>query len=214
MKSPRNHVLIFDFDGTIADTFHKLLEIGNRLSVEFDFKKIEDEEVEELKHKSARETIAHLNIPLLKIPQIIAKAKRELNKEIGLIKPIHGLKEILIQLKSLGLRMGILTSNSLKNVHNFLDNNSLNFFDFVQTTPKIWSKNRSLMTLIDKQHLKIADVIYIGDETRDIIAAQKAGIRTIAVTWGYNSRRALENHQPDFLIHSPQELYQLFNSAL
>src|SRR3989338_698843 len=166
MKSPRNHVLIFDFDGTIADTFHKLLEIGNRLSVEFDFKKIEDEEVEELKHKSARETIAHLNIPLLKIPQIIAKAKRELNKEIGLIKPIHGLKEILIQLKSLGLRMGILTSNSLKNVHNFLDNNSLNFFDFVQTTPKIWSKNRSLMTLIDKQHLKIADVIYIGDETR------------------------------------------------
>ncbi|OGX34210.1 MAG: hypothetical protein A3C36_04950 [Omnitrophica WOR_2 bacterium RIFCSPHIGHO2_02_FULL_52_10] len=214
MKSPRNHVLIFDFDGTIADTFHKLLEIGNRLSVEFDFKKIEDEEVEELKHKSARETIAHLNIPLLKIPQIIAKAKRELNKEIGLIKPIHGLKEILIQLKSLGLRMGILTSNSLKNVHNFLDNNSLNFFDFVQTTPKIWSKNRSLMTLIDKQHLKIADVIYIGDETRDIIAAQKAGIRTIAVTWGYNSRRALENHRPDFLIHSPQELYQLFNAAL
>ena len=214
MQTPRNHVLIFDFDGTIADTFHKLLEIGNRLSVEFDFNRIEDDEVEELKHKSARETIAHLNIPLLKVPQIIAKAKKELNKEIGLIKPIHGLKEILIQLKGLGLKMGILTSNSLKNVHNFLDNNSLNLFDFVQTTPKIWSKNRSLMALIDKQHLKIADVIYIGDETRDIIAAQKAGIRTIAVTWGYNSSRALENHRPDFLIHSPQELYHLFSSTI
>ena len=211
MTAPKEHVLIFDFDGTIADTFHKLIEIGNRLSLEFNYSRIEAADVENLKNKNVRETIEHLNIPLLKIPMIIAKAKSELNKEIDMIQPIQGLKEVLFQLKDLGLKMGILTSNSLKNVSRFLENNGLDLFDFVQTTPKIWSKNRSLMSLVHNQKLKIADIVYIGDETRDIIAAQKAGIRSAAVTWGYNSRQSLENQRPDYLIHSPQELFQLFS---
>lgn len=211
MTSAQKHILIFDFDGTIADTFHALLVIGNRLSEEFHFKRIESDDVEHLKGKNVQETILHLNIPFLKIPMIVAKAKQELHKEIGLIKPIAGLKEILVQLKDLGIQMGILTSNSLKNVSGFLQNNGLDLFDFVQTTPKIWSKNRSLMSLIRRHDLNIADVIYIGDETRDIVAAQKAGVSSAAVTWGYNSRQALENHQPDYVIHTPQELLRLCN---
>lgn len=203
-------MLIFDFDGTIADTFHYLIDIGNRLSEEFDFKRIEVDEVEDLKDKNVRETIQHLNIPFLKVPMIIAKAKKELHKEIGSVKPIKGLKEILHQLNSLGFKMGILTSNSLKNVMGFLENNELDLFDFIHTTPKIWSKNWSLKTLITENQVKQSQAIYIGDETRDIIAAQKAGMRCAAVTWGYNSKKALQAHHPDYLIHSPQELFQLF----
>ncbi len=104
-----NPVLIFDFDGTIADTFHYLLRIGNRLSEEFDFNKIKPDEVNEMKDKSVRETIQHLNIPLLKVPMIVARAKKELHKEIASVEPIEGLKEILLQLKSLGHKMGIKT---------------------------------------------------------------------------------------------------------
>ena len=92
----------------------------------------------------------------------------------------------------------------------FLENNQLELFDFIHTTSKIWSKNRSLKTLIHDNQLKLSEVIYIGDETRDIVAAQKAGIRCVAVTWGFNSRKALEAHRPDYLIHSPQELFRLF----
>lgn len=205
----KHQVLIFDFDGTIADTFDYLVKIGNRLSEEFQFNRIKTDEIEELKDKSLRETIQHLNIPFLKIPMIVAKAKAELHKEIEKVKPIEGLKEILLQLKNLGHKMGILTSNSSKNVMKFLENNELNLFDFIQTTPKIWSKNRSLKTLMDDNHLELSKVIYIGDETRDIIAAQKAGIRSAAVTWGYNSCKALKAHHPDYLIHTPHELFQL-----
>jgi phosphoglycolate phosphatase len=209
----KNHALIFDFDGTIADTFHYLLRISNRLSEEFHFKKIEPGEVEDLKGKTVRETIRHLNIPLLKIPMIIARAKRELHKEMALVEPIQGLKENLLQFKSLGHKMGILTSNSSKNVTVFLENNEMDFFDFICATPKIWSKNRSLKILMDKNHLDPSEVIYIGDETRDIVAAKKAGIRSAAVTWGYNSRKALEAHHPDYLVHSPRELFQVMTQT-
>ena len=206
----KDPVLIFDFDGTIADTFHYLLRIGNRLSEEFNFNKIGPDEVNAMKDKNVRETIQHLNIPLLKIPMIVAKAKKELHKEIDSVEPIEDLKEILLQIKALGYKMGILTSNSSKNVMGFLKNNGLDFFDFICTTSKIWSKNWGLKTLMDENGLELSEVIYVGDETRDIKAAKKAGIRSAAVTWGYNSRKALEAQNPAYLIHSPEELFQLF----
>ena len=204
-----NDVLIFDFDGTIADTFHFLIEITNRLSNEFGFKAIEANEIAKLKDKSVGEALRYLNIPLVKVPMIAARARKELHKEIANVKPAEGLKDMLRQLKSLGVKMGILTSNSLKNVVEFVKNNELDLFDFVHTTPKIWSKNRSLKTLMRENQLDLLQVIYVGDETRDIIAPQKAGIRNVAVTWGYNSTKALQAHHPDHVIHHPQELLQL-----
>lgn len=206
----KNAVLIFDFDGTIADTLHSLIEIYNRLADELGFKKIESDEINKLQDNSIQETLQYLNIPLLKFPMIVAKAKKALHNEIERINPIDGLKDILHQFKSLDFKMGILSSNSLKNVTEFLKNNNLDLFDFIHTTSKIWSKNHSLKTLMNKKQLNCSQVIYIGDETRDIIAAQKAGICSVAVTWGYNSCKALEAHHPDHLIHSPQELLQLF----
>jgi phosphoglycolate phosphatase-like HAD superfamily hydrolase len=209
MPPQKKAVLIFDFDGTIADTFHYVLAIGNRLSEEFHFKKIEDAEISEMKDKHFMEIVQHLNVPLLKIPMIVAKAKKELYKEIASVEPIKGLKETLLKIKSLGYQIGILTSNSSKNVMDFLKNNELDFLDFICTTSKIWSKNWGLHSIILDHHLDLAEVIYIGDETRDIAAAKKAGIRSAAVTWGYNSRKALEAQAPDFLIHSPEELFSL-----
>ena len=206
----KDPVLIFDFDGTIADTFHYLVKIGNRLSEEFNFNRIDPDEIKDLRDKNVRETIQHLNIPLLKIPMIVAKAKKELHKEINSIEPIKDLKEILLQFKSLGHKMGILTSNSSKNVTGFLENNGLDFFDFICTTSKIWSKNWGLKTLMDEHGLELSEVIYVGDETRDIKAAKKAGIRSAAVTWGYNSHETLEAQNPDYLIHKPEELFTLF----
>ena len=206
----KDPVLIFDFDGTIADTFHYLVKIGNRLSEEFNFNRIDPDEIKDMRDKNVRETIQHLNIPLLKIPMIVAKAKKELHKEIDSVEPIKDLKEILIQFKSLGHKMGILTSNSSKNVTGFLENNGLDFFDFICTTSKIWSKNWGLKTLMDEHGLELSEVIYVGDETRDIKAAKKAGIRSAAVTWGYNSHETLEAQNPDYLIHKPEELFTLF----
>lgn len=203
-------MLIFDFDGTIADTFHYLIDIGNRLSEEYHFNPIRADEIDALKDKSVRDTIKHLNIPFLKIPMIVAKAKKELHKEIDTVKPIEGLKEILEQIKGLGYKMGILTSNSMKNVMGFLKNNDIDLFDFIHATPKIWSKNRSLLAVIDENRIATDRAIYIGDETRDIVAAQKAGIRCAAVTWGYNSHKSLAALRPDFLVHEPQELFRLF----
>lgn len=205
----QNRVLIFDFDGTIADTFQLIVAISNHLADEFEFKKMTPEEAERMKHNTLNETIRQLNVPLLKIPMIVARAKDEVLKEITRIKPIEGLKEILMNLKTAGVTLGILSSNSFQNVSAFLRTHDLDVFDFVTTSSKIWSKNHNLDKLISREGFRMEDVVYVGDETRDIVAARKLGIRVAAVTWGYNSSEALEAHHPDYLLSEPSELMDL-----
>lgn len=202
-------VFIFDFDGTIADTHQFIIEISNRLAEEFNYSVITPDEVEKLKDKTSREIIRYLQVPIFKIPAILSRAKKELYDGIADVKPIAGLKEILQLLDKADVQMGILSSNATKNIHTFLKNNDLEVFDFVDSTVKVWTKNTSLKKLIDRNGFKPEQIIYIGDEVRDIEAAKKLGIKVAAVTWGYNSKKALIEHKPDFLIQTPQELLEL-----
>jgi len=172
--------------------------------------------VEDYKDKTSQEMLKLLNVSILKVPHIATRAKKELNKRMHTIKPVKGLKEILWEIKSLGLpegrqgyKMGILTSNSLENVNKFLKNHDLDLFDFVWTSSRFWGKNHGLKKLILQKGYAPQDILYIGDETRDIEAARKSSINVAAVTWGYNSFQALKNFRPDYILHSPQELLQL-----
>ncbi len=51
-------------------------------------------------------------------------------------------------------------------------------------------------------------MIYVGDETRDITAAQKSQVQVVAVAWGFNSPQILSQFNPDHLIdHSFRRVY-------
>lgn len=201
--------LIFDFDGTVADTFNLILNISNRLADEFHYKKILPHDVAFLKDHTLEEVIQHLKVPVVKIPFILNRARRELYKDIVSIKPIDGLKLILDEFKKTSIPMGIITTNSTKNVHKFIEYNDLDVFDFIHSSSKIFGKNTALKKLSKRKNIPIEKMIYIGDETRDIAAAKKAGVKTIAVSWGYNSEKALLKQKPDFLIKDPKELVSL-----
>ncbi|MGE0269336.1 MAG: HAD-IA family hydrolase [Candidatus Omnitrophota bacterium] len=205
----KKQILLFDFDGTIADTFLQIVAISNRLSKEFNFNLIHTHEVEILKNNSVEETIQYLNVPKIKIPKILLRARAELHKDIKTIKPVKDLAEILLELKSQGFYMGIITTNSVKNVKEFLRTHQLDIFDFISSTSKIFGKSHSLKMLIKKKNFKIEQAYYIGDEIRDIQAAQKAGIKMVAVTWGFNSKKVLKQHAPDYLINTPVELIKI-----
>ena len=204
-----NLVLIFDFDGTIADTHHYICHIGNMMCDEFGFSPIKFDELPVLRHKSTEEIIRYLKVPLLKIPAIVARGKRELEKNINELKSFQGLRDVLLTLKANVEKIGILSSNSSQNIKTFLEINQMQFFDFIHTTPKIWSKDHSLTDLLKKNGFEKERMIYVGDEIRDILSARKVGIRTASVTWGYNSREVLQSHSPDYLLDAPLDLLKI-----
>ena len=202
-------VLIFDFDGTIADTLHFVLHISNRLADEFGYKRIHTDEIEFLKDKPSREVVKYVGIPHYKIPTILAKAHKEFSKGVTDVHPVPGLREVLHQLRRLHRRLGVLSSNSVENIQGFLRHHDLELFDFIHHATRLWGKNHALKKLIAENGLQREKVLYIGDEARDVVAAQKAGVKSVAVTWGFNSEKALRMDQPDFVVNEPNGLLDL-----
>ncbi|KAB8317381.1 HAD-IA family hydrolase [Tolypothrix campylonemoides VB511288] len=203
-------VIIFDFDGTIADTVDALVSIANRLAQEFGYIPITQEELALLRNLSSREIIKYSGISILKIPFLVKKVKSELKNKIKELKPISGIKETLVVLNNNGYRLGIITSNSQDNVTDFLRVNDLdNLFDFVYSGVTIFGKTTIINNVLKQKQIKTQEVIYVGDETRDIEASKKANIKVIAVTWGFNSQEVLAKQNPDFLIHHPYELFEV-----
>lgn len=207
----KNLVIIFDFNGTIADTMNSTKDIMNKLSDDFGFKKVKDVDLDGLKGKESKEVFKEIGIPLIKLPRVLKKVRTVLNEEIEKIKPIKGMRKVLHRLKKNGYKLGILSSSLKATVGKFLKNNNLNLFDFIYSESNIFNKAKKIDVLLKEKKLNPKYVFYIGDETRDIEAAKKAGVKTIAVSWGFNNEKILRKQNPDYLAKEPKELVELLN---
>jgi len=202
--------VIFDFDGTIADSFELLVELCNRLSTEMGFKSASPAEIAQFRNMNSRQLLRQAGIPLLKVPEIIRRLKQEINREICNLEPIAGMPEALYALKQQGLTLGILTSNVTENVAAFLAQHQLQFlFDFIYSGATLFGKSRMIRRCLRQQGLLPGETLYVGDETRDIEAAHHCQIAIVAVGWGFNTVEALMAQNPTFLAQKPMELPEL-----
>lgn len=207
-------IIIFDFDGTLADTIPISINILKNLASKYYHKTIDEKLIKKLRNKSIPEIFKELDISIIKLPFIARKARKELNKEIANLKPIKGISEILNQLKKQKIILGIVSSNSKESIIKFLEVNNLNIFNFIYTNSRIFGKANNLKRLLRRNKWNIENTIYIGDEIRDIEAARKTGIKIISVAWGVNSLKKLAQYHPDILVESPQELLTRLQSII
>lgn len=202
--------LIFDFDGTIADTLGETHKIFNELAPEYGIRQVEAHEISELRHLSLKQILAELEIPKRRVPSIIARGTGMMRQNIERLQLIDGMKEALFELRNHTENFGILTSNASANVDVFLRNHGIrDLFEFVSSTSKLTGKARHLRAIRKTFSLKHSEMLYIGDELRDVKAAQKAKIPHAAVSWGFNSRESLEKSKPTYLFDKPEEFSKL-----
>lgn len=202
-------IIIFDFDGTIADTFYSLINIANELAEDYGYKKIEKREIKSMKNKNIKHILRERGISIFKIPFFIKKGNEKLDKNIKNVNIFPGIKKILVKLKKQKYKIGIITSNSKNNIKKFLKKYKIDFFDFIYSGISIFGKDQKIKKLLKKYKLKPEQVIYVGDEIRDIEAAKKSKIKIISVTWGFNSKNILKKQNPDFLVNKPQEIIKI-----
>ncbi len=199
--------LLFDFDGTLVNSFNCVIEKAILLSEEFKFRKIKEDEIDGLRELSAKELIKFLNIPMYKIPKLIRHMRQHLHNEIKNLTPVTNIYQVLEKLYNAKHTLGILTSNSVENVSMWLDLHKMqHFFKFIHMESHYVSKKYLLRKTIKKYKIDKSQVYYIGDETRDIDAANRNAIKSIAVTWGYNSEKSLLQFQPSFVAKNPGDL--------
>jgi len=203
----KKQVLIFDLDGTIADTLQTVIQIYNeQVAPRLNCKTANYEDRELLSNQPVGKLFKEYGISWYKLPFVIYLVKKHLQKQIKNIQPFPSITNSLHQLKK-EYTLGIVTSNSQRNANHFLNQHQLTpLFDFVYTNRNIFGKHKTLNKLITKHQFQKSNVLYIGDETRDIHAARRAGIGMLAVTWGYLGKELLAKRNPDLLVEEPSEL--------
>lgn len=202
-------VLLFDFDGTIADSFEDFITIVDQLSAKYHFASISRDELEEARSQDVHSLMKRMHIPFYKIPFLARDMKKLQYAQIEHIKPIQGLPKVLQALKKNGVMLGIATSNGKANVQRFLEKNTIDVFTYLYTDIGLFGKDKTIKKFLKENNVTKEEFIYIGDEIRDIQACQKAGVPIASVSWGFNSREGLKAHAPDYLLDTPEELLSL-----
>jgi phosphoglycolate phosphatase len=202
--------LVFDFDGTIADTLGESRRIFNQIAPDYGIRQVEEDELTHLRHLSLKQLLDHLDIPKRRVPAIITRGTGLMRGNITRLQMIAGMTEVIVELRKHVHSFGILTSNATANVDLFLRTHGLREqFDFISSTSKLTGKAKHLKAIRKTFSLRPEELLYIGDEIRDIKASQKAGIPIAAVTWGFNSRESLAAESPDYLFEQPSDFLRL-----
>lgn len=200
--------VIFDFDGTLADSYLATYRIYNEIATKYNFKPIREEDIPILRTMKPFELLRYFQIPLHKIPYLLIEGRKSIKKYLHKIEPFHGIPEVLKQLHT-DYQLGILTSNNKENVEYFLKKHNLEYFDFIHSEKNLFGKDKALQHLIEKHNLNKEKTIYVGDEVRDIESCKKVEVPIISVTWGFNEVGILEKHYPSYLAQIPEDLLKI-----
>lgn len=205
-------LVIFDLDGTLADSFPWFRRHVNGVADRFGFRRVEDDDVASLRHVGSREILDHLEIPLWKLPVIARHMRRLKAKHIADIPLFDGTDTMLRRLSAAGFRLALVSSDSEANARIQLGDAAALFAHF-DCGASLFGKAAKFRRVVKRAGLEPAQAIAIGDEIRDIEAARAAGIACGAVHWGFASPNALQTLAPDLTFERMEDIARELGAA-
>lgn len=201
-------LVIFDFDGTLADSFPQFLGIANTLAEKYHFKQIQESELETLRGYSSRAMLKHLRIPFWKLPWIIRDARKLMTATIAQTQAFAGVDQLLPTLVARGIQLALVTSNSEANVRCVLGPVNAALIAHYECGVALFGKAPRFRKTLKQLNVLPSEALAIGDELRDAEAAQKAKIAFGAVAWGYTNLAALQTRAPAEVFMTVEEIIE------
>lgn len=197
--------IIFDFDGTIADSFDYVagfLERHVRRG-----RPLTHKEKEALRGMTMKQMALHLGSPYWKLPLLFIMGRWAMGKAIYQVPVFDGMGRVIDHLQAEGHELMIVSSNNVHNIRKSLKQHHLyKFFTDIYGNAAFFGKRRAIRRVMWRNGLKAKDVVYVGDEVRDVVGAKSAGVRVIAVSWGFDDREILASHEPTAIADKPEDI--------
>jgi phosphoglycolate phosphatase len=187
----RYKLILFDFDGTLADSFPWFLQTINQVAEKHRFRRIAPHELETLRGRSSRELIAHLEMPMWKLPAVTVEMRRLMKDKAAEIALFPGVDSLLHGLAAGGIEAAVVTSNSEENVRAILGERNASLVRHFECGASMFGKKAKFSKLLQVTGLAPQQVLCVGDEIRDAQAARAAGLDFTGVAWGYTKPEAL-----------------------
>ena len=189
-------LVIFDLDGTLADSFPWFQRTVNEVAREFAFRQIAPEDIDGLRRAGTGEILKQLDVPPWKLPRIARRMRALKRQAIGHIPLFPGVPQMLKTLRANGLRLALVSSDSETNAKAQLGECAFLFSEF-DCGASLFGKAAKFRRVMRQAGVLPTRTIAIGDEERDLAAARKARIAFGGVAWGYADATALRMLGPD-----------------
>jgi len=210
---PRYRLVIFDSDGTLADTLPWMRSIFNELADAHGFRRVDSGEHEQYRDLHGHELLKALGLPLWKLPRVANAMRARMTQHIGEFALFPGIREALQGLFAQGVLLSIVSSNSRANVERILGAELAALMVRYECGVSLFGKAAKIRAMVRALQVAPAEAIYVGDEIRDAEAARKAGVAFGAVAWGQCSREALHAQAPERFFHEVTDLAALAPDA-
>lgn len=202
----RYQLVIFDFDGTLADSADWTMRTFNDVAEQFGLRRISDAELQMLRGRSNREIVQYLGVPMWKVPGIVREMRERISADVERIPLFPGVTDVLRNARNHGVHTAIVSSNSESNVRRILGAENVILIQHFACGAAIFGKARKLRAVMERFRVSAAHTLCVGDETRDIEAAREVGADSGAVLWGYATAAVLRRFEPTHLFASMAEL--------
>ena len=201
-------MILFDFDGTIADSFSIFLHCMNKLSDAYGYAKIQDSA--EYRKKGMRRIVSEdMKISSEMILPFSDRIRIEIEESYRVLPLFPHVKALVGELRKYHT-LGIVSTNSKAIVQRTLKKEGLDI-DLLYADISLGQKGKVLKNIAGNDLGASSNFIYVGDECRDIEACLMVGIPIVAVAWGFDSKEDLQSYHPDHLIDDPSELLEILN---
>jgi phosphoglycolate phosphatase len=212
MSSRRpKRVVVFDFDGTLADTVSIFKVIYTGMAEKHNWKQPTDEDFKNLRKGTIRDARKWAGIPLWRLPFVIRNVKKAMRRDVDQVVLFPDVVELIHDLHKQGLEIYILSRNLPETIQGALERYELADKTQILRRKKryLGSKTIALVALLRNRHYNRKQTWMIGDEIRDILAAKRAGINSVAVIWGLQDVSILKRYNPDYLVKDVAELRRI-----
>lgn len=205
-------IVIFDFDGTIADSFDYVA--GFLESQLRRHNPLTEADKVALRGLPMIVMARRLGCPTWRLPLLYLRGRHAMGKVIYNVPLFSGIAKVLEELQAEGHELFIVSSNNNRNIKKFLKQHHLyKYITAIYGGAGFFGKERTIRKLLRRNGGVAASSWYIGDETRDVIAAQAVGVRCIAVLWGFAGPGLLAALRPTALAAAPQDIVRILEEA-
>ena len=197
---------IFDFDGTLADSFALFFEAYNELALRHGFRQVTVEEARRLRSLHARDIMREVGMPAWKLPIVSAEYIGMMRARRGEVRPFAGAREVLEKLRDSSVAVAVVSSNAEDNVRAILGDAAAAHVSHYACGMSIFGKRSHLRKLLRVAGIDSAHAIYIADQAVDFEAARAEGIAFGAVTWGFGDAAHLTQLDPEHVFTRMEDL--------
>ncbi|MEN1760605.1 HAD-IA family hydrolase [Anoxynatronum sibiricum] len=203
--------LLFDFDGTLVDSLGIGLQAMNTIGHRKGYPRVNSEDLDALLRKPIRERFRHYGVPMVKLPALALEFYREYKKGLQELRFFEGIPDMLHRLHEAGCCLTVISSNDPEIIKNYMVHHNMNLFHKIIGSNRIFGKDKIIRRYMKQEKLAPEQLIYVGDELRDIEACKRAGIPIIWVSYGFDHEELVKAAGPEFVAHSPAEVVSIIN---